>query len=93
VHRFSKETMPIKRIFINSSHYWILCGILIGYFVFSPYYHEPKYSNLLKYGLMFGFIFSEIMNGCCHLVLMSLRPKGTKNRGIPAVFSECEYEK
>jgi len=30
VHVFSRSTMPIKRIFINSAHYWILCGLAIS---------------------------------------------------------------
>ena len=28
VHVFSRKTMPFKRIFINSAHYWILFGLL-----------------------------------------------------------------
>ena len=85
VHRFSNDTMPFTRIFINSSHYWILCGALIGYFLFSPNYHAPGYPSYICYGLLGFFFFAEIMNFCCHLVLRSLRPAGSKGRGIPGV--------
>lgn len=30
VHVFSRDSMPIKRMFINCLHYWILCGASIG---------------------------------------------------------------
>ena len=44
VHRFSNSTMPFKRIFINSGHYWVTCGTLIGYFFFHPKHTEPGLS-------------------------------------------------
>ncbi|EAA22535.1 hypothetical protein, partial [Plasmodium yoelii yoelii] len=31
VHRFSNATMPIVRVPINCGHYWILCGVNIGF--------------------------------------------------------------
>lgn len=36
VHRFSHGTMPLRNLFKNSGHYWILSGVLIAYGVYYP---------------------------------------------------------
>lgn len=78
VHRFSSSTMPFNRIFINSSHYWILFGVGIGYYLFHPAYTAPMWvSDPVKYVLIAGFLFSEVMNLCCHIVLKNLRAPGS----------------
>ena len=30
VHVFSRKSMPLKRLFINSAHYWILFALMNG---------------------------------------------------------------
>ena len=83
LHRFSSDTMPWKNILVNCGYYWILNGLFIGYFLFSPRYTDPKFSSLVFNALVGTFTVAEIMNFLCHLHLRNLRPSGTKVRGIP----------
>ena len=83
LHRFSSDTMPAKNIFVNCSYYWLLNGLFIGYFLYSPRYTEPNFSPLVFNALIGSFTLAEIMNFFCHLHLRNLRPAGTKVRGIP----------
>lgn len=85
VHRFSNATMPIIRVPINCFHYWILCGVSIGYYLFHPLYKAPQIESrpLLVYSTFILLLVLEFLNLKCHLILRNLRPRGTKNRGIP----------
>lgn len=83
VHRFSNATMPITRLPINCGHYWVLNGVLIGYFVFHPLYTDPGYSDC-EHAVYCGlFLLFEVLNAWTHIILRNLRPEGTKKRGIP----------
>lgn len=85
VHRFSNATMPIIRVPLNCGHYWILLGVAVGYFVFHPQYTSPWRADqpLVPYLLATAMMLFEFLNFQTHLVLRSLRPRGTKARGIP----------
>lgn len=85
VHRFSNDTMPFYRVFINSSHYWILSGLLMAYSLYIRNYTEPIYPIWVRYIFIGCFCFFEFMNFACHIVLRNLRPEGTRKRGIPYV--------
>lgn len=85
IHRFSNDTMPFYRVFINSSHYWLLSGFLMAYGLYTPNYIQPSYPMCLRYVIIGCFCLFEFMNFSCHIVLRNLRPKGTKKRGIPHV--------
>ncbi|KAK1932798.1 3-oxo-5-alpha-steroid 4-dehydrogenase family protein [Babesia divergens] len=84
IHRFSKTTMPIRNLFTNCFHYWVLCGFGIGYYVF-----HPKYSTIVlvcpseKKVLVALFFLYQFMTLMTHITLRDLRPKGTAVRGIP----------
>lgn len=88
VHRFSLATMPLRNIFKNSAHYWILAGLNIApwvYYPSSPTATDKPNSFLLYPGLAL-YIIGEIGNFSAHQTLRSLRSPGTKERGIPRGF-------
>lgn len=84
VHRFSNATMPAKNIFKNSFHYWVLAGVLIAYFTYSPTSATAAPSNALLTGAGLAmFTVGELGNLNTHLVLRSLRSPGGTERGVP----------
>jgi very-long-chain enoyl-CoA reductase len=84
IHRFSSETMPFTNLFKNCTHYWVIFGTLVGYFLLHPKYTEPTYIPMnVKYVLIAAFVFFQIMNFLCHNTLKNLRKPGTTERGIP----------
>ncbi|KAG2735626.1 hypothetical protein G9P44_001840 [Scheffersomyces stipitis] len=95
VHKFSNDTMPVFNIFRNSSHYWILSGFNLAYFIYgqdSSLYSSgflkflfkvndlPSSYNYLLAGL---FIFAEVSNGITHSILANVRKEDTKKYVIP----------
>jgi len=83
VHHFSNATMPLFNIFKNSTHYWLLGGLFIAYFVYHPLYTAPTDNVTLIYGAAAVFVLAEVGNGWAHMVLRNLRRPGTKDRGVP----------
>ncbi|MCJ1309120.1 3-oxo-5a-steroid 4- dehydrogenase [Agyrium rufum] len=84
IHRFSAATMPARNILKNSAHYWLLAGLNIAYWVYSPVApaRQPASPFILYLGVAL-FVVGEVGNANSHLVLMNLRAPGTKERGIP----------
>jgi len=72
IHVFSRDTMPVKRIFINSFHYWILCGLFIG-LEFFHFWKDVGYSNSTVQILSVFFLIFEFLNLMCHITLKNLR--------------------
>ncbi|EPR59361.1 3-oxo-5-alpha-steroid 4-dehydrogenase [Toxoplasma gondii TgCatPRC2] len=86
VHRFSSSTMPIVNVPINCGHYWILFGVFVGYFLFHPKY-QPMWRDdqpLVIYSLAATMVIFELLNFKTHLILRSLRARGTRQRGVPS---------
>ncbi|XP_053992638.1 uncharacterized protein LOC128883850 isoform X2 [Hylaeus volcanicus] len=84
IHRFSNATMPVIRLPINCAHYWLICGVGIGYYLCHPLYQPPFNDNLIYiYTMSLLFCIFEGLNFKTHLILRELRPRGTKKRGIP----------
>ncbi|KAL1969516.1 hypothetical protein VTN77DRAFT_8954 [Rasamsonia byssochlamydoides] len=88
IHRFSLATMPVRNIFKNCAHYWILAGVNLAYWVFRP--DSPAATDNLNPILLYTglalFVFGELANLNAHLVLRDLRKPGTTERGIPKGF-------
>lgn len=89
VHRFSNATMPAFNIIKNSTHYWVLSGLLLGLGVYSPSLGaDAVYGTLRDDAWYIGswalvWLGAELLNLQSHLTLMNLRPKGTRVRRIP----------
>ena len=91
VHVFSRYTMPLKRIFINSLHYWVFFALCNGIeLYFFPSGHT--YSTITIGILVSLWVIFEFCNFQCHVVLSSFRKKQkeggeyenqAKKRGIP----------
>ena len=66
----------------------ILCGILIGYFLFHPEYSQPTHSQLAFYMAFVIFLFAELMNFSCHIILRNIRNRdGSSLHKVPYVSS------
>ncbi|KAI5295476.1 3-oxo-5a-steroid 4- dehydrogenase, partial [Ascosphaera acerosa] len=88
VHRFGIATMPAWNIFRNSAHYWLLSGVNIAYWVYSPTAKAATAAPnpyLLYPGLAL-FVLGELANFNCHLALKNLRKPGSNAREIPRGF-------
>lgn len=86
IHRFSAATMPATNIFKNCAHYWLLAGLNIAYWIYSPNSYNTQVNSstqLLKLLGLALFTIGELGNLNAHLVLMNLRKPGTTERGIP----------
>ena len=84
IHRFSAATMPIRNIFKNSAHYWILSGLNMAGWVLAPSSSAAKPTNaLLLYVGILLFGVGEFFNLQTHLTLRGLRSSGGTERGIP----------
>lgn len=101
VHRFSNATMPFFNLFKNSSHYWILSGVFLSYFIYSTdvlalalslssaqkvAFHVSSHSSAVNYGLAGLWLFAELSNLSAHVTLSSLRDKDPKAYKIPFGF-------
>jgi very-long-chain enoyl-CoA reductase len=87
IHRFSAATMPVRNIFKNSAHYWVLSGLNMAGWVMAPSSSAAKPANpLILYAGMFLFAVGEFFNMQVHITLRDLRSSGGTERGIPEGF-------
>ncbi|KAF2016876.1 hypothetical protein BU24DRAFT_419929 [Aaosphaeria arxii CBS 175.79] len=87
VHRFSSATMPFQNVFKNSAHYWLLSGVWMAFWIYSPNSAAARASNpLITYAGLALYVFGELANLSSHYTLRNLRRPGTTDRGIPQGF-------
>lgn len=99
VHKFSLSTMPLFNLFKNSSHYWLLSGFNLAFFIYSKnalpqvlaqttgikhfLFYTTSHSDLVNKILIGTWAFAEISNFITHLNLAGLRQSGSTERKIP----------
>lgn len=97
VHRFSNATMPLFNLFKNSSHYWLLSGVLLSAFIYSTdvahldtygpiskvLFHVNSFPPVVNYALVALWVFAEASNYICHVKLAGLRDADSKAYVIP----------
>ena len=97
VHVFSRGSMPMKRVFINCAHYWILFAFLNSLELYFFPSNVGKHSNRTIILLCIIWLLFEFCNYKCHEELSSFRKKtaqpagegyqnSEKKRGIPKTF-------
>jgi len=86
VHKFSLTTMPVRNVFKNSAHYWLLSGVNIAYWIYSPTSYTALSNPLIDKVNIAGlvlYVFGEASNLHTHITLSNLRSTGGTERGIP----------
>jgi len=76
--------MPVKNIFKNSAHYWLLAGFNIAFWIYKPGSPTERVESVLvRYVAFAMFMVGETGNLLDHLILRSLRKEGGTERGLP----------
>ena len=83
IHRFSADTLPLRNVVKNSAHYWLLCGVNMGYFIYGPLLANKRHSTFFTFTMCAIWLWSEVENYWSHILLRDLRPPGSRERHIP----------
>ena len=87
LHIYSNPSMVISEFLTMAIEYWGVFGSLFGYSIFHPGYLAPELSEFKYWLYVIIYLFTEMMNCCCHFALRSLRMRGETRKGIPKVLS------
>ncbi|XP_032552221.1 very-long-chain enoyl-CoA reductase isoform X2 [Chiroxiphia lanceolata] len=82
VHRFSRGTMPLRKIVKNCFYYWGFAAWL-AYYINHPLYTPPSYGKKQINFAVIMFLLCEAGNFSIHVALSDLRRNGSKARKIP----------
>jgi very-long-chain enoyl-CoA reductase len=84
VHIFSRDTMPIKNLFINSFYYWVMFGLLGCSNLYTLSFSKSShFLGSFRYLFIVSFLYSEFQNFRCHLHQKKLKEDNKGERGIP----------
>lgn len=81
--------MPLRNLFKNSFHYWILSGVLLAWFVYIPQSVQSQSESLFASLPWTGwaglalYTIGQSFNARVHLIQRGLRRPGTTERRIP----------
>jgi very-long-chain enoyl-CoA reductase len=76
--------MPFRNVFKNSAHYWLLSGVNMAYWMYSPNAPSAHAENaFITWIGIWLFLLGELCNLSNHITLRQLRRPGTTDRGIP----------
>lgn len=72
--------MPLKRVFINSLHYWVFFALCNGIELFF-FPDKHTYNSTFLIFLVVAWVGVEFANFKCHTILSSFRKKKSKSEG------------
>jgi len=83
--------MPAMYILRNSTHYWLLAGLMSAVSLYGPWNSllrlkdsgSVRDENWFLWTCTVGWAAMELLNFWSHIILRDLRPSGSTTRGIP----------
>jgi len=85
VHIYSNNTINISKFLFSLSHFWIILGLLTCYSLFHPSYIGVNWNRLIYWAIVVVYGICEVLNCCCHVLLMTLRSHDKSSYRIPYV--------
>jgi very-long-chain enoyl-CoA reductase len=83
VNFYAGEKVHFLHAFGVIFYYWILYGVLVGYYIFRAEYVAPSHTPTTIIVLSSSMLYSELHNYNCHMILKELKEKSGGRRGIP----------
>jgi very-long-chain enoyl-CoA reductase len=75
--------MPIRNLYKNSAHYWLLSGVVMAYGMYCTSWSTGPSNQILNASGLALYGLGEMLNLQIHLTLQSKRSAGGKERWMP----------